>query len=396
MHRTFVWTLACLALTACGPEPTVEQTAQPITNGTTHTGHPAVGKLIFALTGGTAQDGACTATLVGSKTVLTAAHCLGYKLTEWVDDTKTKHPSVKTVIHDKYNKSTPYEYDLGLVLLKTAPAAITPAKVAIIVPKVGTAISLIGYGETSKGAKDNNVKRIATNKVAAVKALYFTISGASGTDGNACYGDSGGPVLFKQAGQESVGGVLSYITGDCGTTTRVTRMDLYTAWLKKESSGDVQLLDRTPPVVTITAPADGATVGQTVQLEATATDKLGVVSVQALVDGQSQDTKTAAPYSFALTLAPGQRTLEVKASDAAGNSKSATVTVTVQAPEEAGILADSGVSGEAGNAGDGDGDGDGPDPGGPRGSDGCAVGGVSRPALPLLFLALLALFWRRR
>jgi secreted trypsin-like serine protease len=391
MHR-IGWTIACLALTACGPEPTVEQTAQQITNGTTHTGHPAVGKLIFALTGGTAQDGACTATLVGSKTVLAAAHCLGYKLTEWVDDTKTVHASTKSVIHDKYDKSTPYEYDLGLVLLKTAPKGITPAKVAIIVPKVGTAISLIGFGETSKGAKDNNVKRIATNKVAVVKALYFTIAGASGTNGNACYGDSGGPVLFKQVGQESVGGVLSYITGSCGTTTRVTRMDLYTAWLKKESGGDVQLLDLTPPTVTITAPADGATVGQSVQLQATATDKLGIASVQALVDGQSQDAKTTAPFDFTLTLAPGQRKLEVKASDAAGNSSSASVTVTVQAPE-AGIVADSGATTEAGSAGDGSTT----DPNDPRASDGCTVGAVgSRPALPLLFLALLALIWRRR
>jgi MYXO-CTERM domain-containing protein len=392
--------LTCLGLAACGPDQhvedvedveDVESAGRAITNGTTHTGHPSVGKLIFSRTGGTKQDGACTATLVGTKTVLSAAHCLLYPNTDWVSDKAVLYKSSKVIVHPKYNKSTPYNYDLGLVLLKSAPVGITPSRVAVVAPAAGTALSMIGYGETYKGAGDNGVKRIATNKVNAVKTLYFTITGASGSDGNACYGDSGGPVLIKQGGQEAVSGVLSYITGACGTNTYATRMDLYTSWLQKESGGDIKLLDLTAPAVTITSPANGATVATSVLLQATATDKVGVSAVEAQVDGVKQKQLTAAPYDFALTLQPGQRVLKVVATDAAGNSGSASITVTVAGPD-AGPLDGSG-SGDAASQGDASWTGD------DRASDSCSVGGGGLDAAPaplLLALALLLLLRRRR
>jgi hypothetical protein len=43
--------------------------------------------------------------------------------------------------------------------------------------------------------------------------------------------------------------------------------------------------DRTPPTVTITAPANGSTVSRTITITANASDNVGVVGVQFLLDG---------------------------------------------------------------------------------------------------------------
>jgi hypothetical protein len=99
-------------------------------------------------------------------------------------------------------------------------------------------------------------------------------------------------------------------------------------------------LDTTPPTVSITSPANGATVSGTVNVTATATDNVGVVSAQLLVDGaQVGAAVTFAPArlstvaTFAwntLTATLGTHVLSVLASDAQGNVGAApTITVTV-------------------------------------------------------------------
>jgi Big-like domain-containing protein len=91
--------------------------------------------------------------------------------------------------------------------------------------------------------------------------------------------------------------------------------------------------DTTPPTTFITSPASGATVSGTVSVSASASDNVGVTSVQLLVDGVLAGTATAAPYSFSwntTTLANGSHTLQAQAYDAAGNvGLSSVVTVTV-------------------------------------------------------------------
>jgi len=68
-------------------------------------------------------------------------------------------------------------------------------------------------------------------------------------------------------------------------------------------SGDITLTtlaapDLTPPTVSITAPAGGATVSGTATVTATASDNVGVAGVQFKVDGAALGTEvTAAPYS---------------------------------------------------------------------------------------------------
>lgn len=94
-------------------------------------------------------------------------------------------------------------------------------------------------------------------------------------------------------------------------------------------SGDV-----TAPSLNITSPGGGSsfTVGATVSIGVSASDNVGVSSVGFSVDGTLQNTLAAAPYNFSwntTTVASGTHTLTATAKDAAGNTSSSSIMVTV-------------------------------------------------------------------
>jgi hypothetical protein len=93
--------------------------------------------------------------------------------------------------------------------------------------------------------------------------------------------------------------------------------------------------DTTPPTVSLTAPANGATVsGSAVQVAAGASDNVGVAGVQFKLDGANLGSEaTSPPYSLSWntgTAANGSHTLTAVARDSAGNTTtSGSVSVTV-------------------------------------------------------------------
>jgi hypothetical protein len=94
-------------------------------------------------------------------------------------------------------------------------------------------------------------------------------------------------------------------------------------------------IDLAAPTAAVTAPATGATVSGTVQLQATASDTgSGVARVEFYVDGTLQGTSTSAPYKVAWNTrkaSKGTHTITAVAVDNAGNrGTSAAITVTVQ------------------------------------------------------------------
>lgn len=92
--------------------------------------------------------------------------------------------------------------------------------------------------------------------------------------------------------------------------------------------------DITPPTVAITAPADSATVQNTVSVTANATDETAVVGVQFLLDGANLGSEdTTAPYSTSwntTTATNGSHTLTARARDSLNQTTSTAVTVNVQ------------------------------------------------------------------
>jgi hypothetical protein len=90
--------------------------------------------------------------------------------------------------------------------------------------------------------------------------------------------------------------------------------------------------DITPPTVSITAPAAGAIVSATTTVSASASDNVGVVKTDLYVDDALYATDTTAPYAFSWntsTTANGSHSLDLVATDAAGNASHALRTVTV-------------------------------------------------------------------
>ena len=95
--------------------------------------------------------------------------------------------------------------------------------------------------------------------------------------------------------------------------------------------------DTAPPTVAIAAPTDSVTVNGIVTVTANATDVVGVIGVQFLLDGVNLGVEdTSAPYSVTWdtdTVTPGQHILTAVARDAAGNQMTSTA-ITVTVPDD--------------------------------------------------------------
>lgn len=241
-------------LAACGDlEDNPSSLVASILNGSDDPGHPAIG----SIQGGPSF---CTATLLGSKTVLVAAHCLqdtvpytfslGGK-TYAVASLKP-HPNWAQVSSFPELPNADWKFsihDIGVVLLKDPVQGIKPMRVAYVKPPVGQAVSLIGFGSGKKEKAANVVGAIGKDFV-----LYGTIGGLTGTNGLTCMGDSGGPTLVKEAGEERVLGVHSM--ANCTTYTQDTRVSTHLKWLKAQSSEIVDPPDGGPPKDLDAGPAD--------------------------------------------------------------------------------------------------------------------------------------------
>jgi hypothetical protein len=97
-------------------------------------------------------------------------------------------------------------------------------------------------------------------------------------------------------------------------------------------------LDKTPPVITITSPAAGAVLSTpTITVQGTVTDAIsGVATVNC---GSSIATLTGSAFTCSQTLVPGTNSIQVQASDTAGNSVSTATTVAYVKPPQITITA---------------------------------------------------------
>ena len=91
--------------------------------------------------------------------------------------------------------------------------------------------------------------------------------------------------------------------------------------------------DTAPPTVSLLNPSNGATISNTINVVASASDNVGVSKVEFYVDNVLKSTDTTQPsYSYSLntaTLSNGSHTIKATAYDAANNQSSAQVSVTV-------------------------------------------------------------------
>ncbi len=213
-----------------------------IVGGRVDKGHPAVGLFIT-------KSKPCTATLIGKRTVLTAAHSIdaGFEHTFILDgityemESAVKHPKF-SVSSRPPSETDPLDYsqhDLAIVRLKKAPP-VEPAIVNTNSIQRPLVISVVGLGETRRNRNDRGTKRVAENTI----AILFRGKYQFNDRGSICHGDSGGPSFATIEGREVLVGVHSVVSNPCGVFGVDMRVDFYTDWIKQTASGDVVLSDK--------------------------------------------------------------------------------------------------------------------------------------------------------
>jgi GH18 family chitinase len=99
--------------------------------------------------------------------------------------------------------------------------------------------------------------------------------------------------------------------------------------LRSRFGGTGGIVDSVPPTITLSAPADGASLLKTQRIEASASDNVGVARVEFYANGSLLATDTAAPYVVywnTRRLPAGSYVVKAVAYDARGNSATAEVT----------------------------------------------------------------------
>lgn len=186
-------------------------------------------------------EGACTATLIAPRTLLTAAHCVALGRSMWVTNAPTSDAGAGylTVESQTFGEANDagLQVDLALLLLDRAPpVAVKPWVWSGPAPMFDTPIRHVGYGRTETGTVgERRSVEVAVIIAAETKASGIVIE--TGRPGlGICFGDSGGPALIDTDAGERIIAVHSFVTASCGNGTSVLLYPYRTfieAWLAK-------------------------------------------------------------------------------------------------------------------------------------------------------------------
>jgi hypothetical protein len=192
-----------------------------------------------------------------------------------------------------------------------------------------TIIQAAGQADPTS-ASPLNFTAVFSEPVSGFTGSDVTIGGTAG--GTKSVGVSGGPSTYSVAvsGMTSSGTVTATIAAGVASDAAG---NTNTASTSTDNTVTFNLPDTTAPTVSITSPANGATVSGTINVTASASDNVSVAGVQFQLDGVARADDTSAPYSISwdtTTAADDTHTISAVARDAAGNTRtSATITVTV-------------------------------------------------------------------
>lgn len=247
--------LAVVVLIAgCSAPPTeVARARAQLIGGTPAPNATAVFSLDIRADNGVTSS--CTATLIASRTLITAAHCIDPVVLGGATNTiiATNAATMQDVVpgtntwrvvdfklHPDWRPEfTGLENDLGAVLLESAPPGVTPVvwNRAPLEGMSGEALRVFGYGSNDMTDAGMGVRREVDLMINQVTPTHLYLGNQ--LDKGLCHGDSGGPsLLLFPDGVERLVGVHSYTrTPDCldgadfrVDVFRVTVADWLGAW----------------------------------------------------------------------------------------------------------------------------------------------------------------------
>ena len=204
-----------------------------IVNGTPTNDFEAVGKI------GDNTGFFCSGTLIGSRYVLTAAHCaIGVGNTQGRFQVGGKTYSTSQVyVHPNYNDRT-LANDIAIYELNEDVTNVDAIDIFRGTPTVGSELTIVGFGAGGNGNSGHNgdygTKRVGTTDIDYVENRIIAWDFDDNSESNTAPGDSGGPAFLQIAGEYQLAGVTSGGTrqdAGIGDYSYDTRVDAFQNWI---------------------------------------------------------------------------------------------------------------------------------------------------------------------
>jgi hypothetical protein len=228
--------LLLASTTGCGEEePTkyleVATTEEALIGGSLDSGHPSVGSI---------GADACTATLIGEKTLLLAAHCVdpgekvGFCTTQGCNAAPNgfgfavRNPNFAP----SWSDANDFGDDIAIVKLQQPFPFGPPTPISAgnqLTPFGGMPVTLVGTGCTDAATQTGaGPKRSGNTTVSDVAGdNTFRTNGPP----TSCSGDSGGPVFYQYEACQ-----VGVMVGATGSTSIATRVDTKRSWILSEAN----------------------------------------------------------------------------------------------------------------------------------------------------------------
>jgi trypsin/pre-peptidase len=249
--RALAFAAVVLASGVCDARPV----SAPIVGGETTADYPAVGALLVGASAATART-ACTVSLVGCRTVVTAAHCVCPTTGKECQNLDVPpslfvyfaHAGFFTVesirVHRDYRFPTA---DLAVLQLATTVTGIEPLLPNDVdAPELGSDGTIVGFGWETAATADSGLKRdgaVATASCAkGVSDATSVCWEYTGDDADTCGPDAGGPLLIDMGYGPTLAGVVSgEDSSTCLPTDQAHATDVfaYLNWIEQAADGDL-------------------------------------------------------------------------------------------------------------------------------------------------------------